>query len=235
MIDESQNIALLTVGNAAAKNPQWKKYAQYCFLREKGLRKESFSQLNEFLQNTDNWTEEEKIKFVEFLFLFCETVQDADYGSLPQPLSEKLIKPTLEQWCLKETVNSKPFRWYGKYYRSHEHLNKALEINSHDDEARQVLLEWGTGHLDCSVHHLPEYYIGDFKDDMLFIEEMQNHINKLADSKLQQYWTNELMESGELVINYAEWNESGHPDLIKWGEENNKRVSSGVQTFYYRK
>ena len=222
MIAESQNTALLTVGKAAAENKKWHKFAQYCFDREKGLRKDAFGNLSEFLKNTESWTEEEKIDFVVFLFPFFETVQDADYAAFPQPLGEKLIKPTLEKWCLIEKNDSKPFRWYGKYYGNIEHVNKALEINPQDDEARQILLKWGTYHLYYSVHHLPEGYIGNLKEDLALIDELRNHINKLTDVKLQKFWISQLEEDAELVRNYADWKESGHLNLEKWGEENNK-------------
>ena len=234
MIAESQNTALLTVGKAAAENKKWNKFAQYCFDRETGLRKKAFGHLNEFLKNTENWSEEEKIEFVTFIFPFFETVQDADYGAFPQPLSEKFIKQTLEKWCLKEMNDSRPFRWYGKYYHSFEHVNRALEINPQDDKARQILLKWGTYQLYYSVHHLPEGYIGDLKEDLALIDKLKNHINKLTDEKLRKFWISELEGYAEFVRNYAEWKESGHLDLEKWGEENNKQVSyGGISRAYY--
>ena len=48
MIAKDQNIALLTVGNSALKNADWTDYANYCFDREKGLRKEAFKHLDKF-------------------------------------------------------------------------------------------------------------------------------------------------------------------------------------------
>ena len=189
--------------------------------------------MDEFLKSTESWTEEEKIEFVTFLFPFFETIQDADYGAFPQPLSEKLVKPTLEKWCLKEMTDSRPFRWYGKYYHNSEYVNIALKINPQDDEARQTLLDWGTYHLYFSVHHLPEGYIGDLKEDLALIDELRNHIVQLTDVNMQKKWTNELEEDAELVKNYAEWKESGHLDLEKWGEENNKIVSYRISRVYY--
>ena len=238
MIAESQNTALLTVGKAATENKAWIKFAQYCFDREKGLRKQALGHLNEFLKSAESWTEEEKIKFVTFLLPFFEVDSYAlfpQHLNVPQPLSEKLIKPTLEKWCLKEMTDSKPFRWYGRYYHNNGYINRALEINSHDDKARQVLLSWGINGLWYSVHHLPEGYIGNEKEDLVFIDELQNHISKLSDVELQRNWTNIVEQYAELVRNYAEWKESGHLDLEKWGEENHKRVSSGVGTYYYEK
>ena len=227
-----ENITLLTIGKSAVENKEWIEFAQYCFDREKGLRKQALGHLNNFLKNTESWTEEEKIKFVTFLLPFFET---DSYTSFPQPLSEKLIKPTLEEWCLKETTDSRPFRWYGKFYSGWEHLNRALEINPQDEQARQFLLKGGINDLWYSVHHLPEGYIGDYKEDLILIDELQNHISKLSDTELQKSWTSVLEQYAELVRNYVEWKKSGHSDLEQWGEENHKRVSSGVATYYYDK
>jgi len=236
MIADSQNTALLIVGAHASRNENWIEYVQYCFDREKGLRKEAFSHLNEFLSLSQSWTTKQKIEFLQFLLPLSETIQDADYGPLPQPLSERLIKPTLEEWCLSETKNSDPFRWYGRYYRSVEHINKALEIDPQDDKARQILLEWGTYQLYFSVHHLPEGFIGNLTENLELIETVREQINQLTEPELQEFWTKELEKYAELIQNYAEWEKSGHPDLEKWGEENKRLVSYGIsRTYYYNK
>jgi len=224
---------LQTVGRIAAENEKWIKYAQYCFDKDKGLRKQAFECLNDFLKTTESWTEEEKIKFVSFLSPFYEDTYR--YCPFPHPLSEKLIKPTLEKWCLKEVADSSPFRWYGMFYGNSEYLKKALQLNSQDDQVRQILLQRGIDCLWYSVHHLPDGYIGEPKEDLLLIDELQKEIAKLSDIKLQQLYTNSLEQYAELVRNYVEWKKSGHSDLGKWGEENHKRVSSGVKTYYFEK
>ncbi|MDR0348321.1 MAG: hypothetical protein LBH90_02360 [Tannerella sp.] len=233
MIAESQNAALLIVGRQASRNENWVEYARYCFDREKGLRKEAFAHLNKFLNLSQSWETEQKIAFLQFLLPLSEIVQDADYGPLPQPLSEKLIKPSLEEWCLSETKNSDPFRWYGRYCRSVEHIDRALEINPQDDKARQILLEWGTYQLYFSVHHLPEGYIGNLTEDMELIDEIRKHINQLTEPKSQEFWSKELEEYAVLIHNYSEWKKSGHPNLEKWGEENKRLVSYGISRTYY--
>lgn len=234
MIAKDQNIALLTVGNAALTNPDWTEYANYCFAREKGLRKEAFIRLDNFLQATRNWTNVQKIGFVKFLFPFFETVEDADYGPFPHPLSVRLVKPTLEYWCEMENKDERPFRWYGTYYRSEEHLFRALEFNPKDDLARQRLLNWWTYNIYYSVHHLPEGYIGNPSKDLELAEKVQYHIDQLSDPNLREKWTRELEDDLEFVKNYIEWEQSGHPNFEQWGKENNKRVSYGLtRTYYY--
>lgn len=177
-----------------------------------------------------------KLTFLNFLFSFFENVQDADYGHFPQPLSDKLVKPTLQAWCEKEKTNNNPFRWYGKYYRSEEHLFKALELNPGDDLARQTILSWWTYNIYYSVHHLPEGYIGDPFEDIKLTERIKEQIQLLTTLELKEYWTKELEEDLELVKNYIDWKNSRHPNFEKWGQENNKKTGYNLtRTYYYDK
>jgi hypothetical protein len=236
MIAKDQNIALLTVGNLALKNPDWTDYANYCFNREEGLRKAAFKHLDNFLKSTASWTTKRKIEFVKFLFPLFESVEYADYGAFPQPLSDKLIKPTLIEWCETEKTDGNPFRWYGKYYRSQEHLFRALEINPADDLARQTLLIWWTYDIYYSVHHLPEGYIGEPFNDLKLGEKIKEQIQQLATVELREHWTKSLEEGLELVRNYIDWKASGHNDFEKWGQKNNKQTDYGLtRTYYYEK
>jgi hypothetical protein len=233
VIAKDQNIALLTVGNAALTNPDWTEYANYCFAREKGLRKEAFKHLDNFLRATNDWTNDQKIEFAKFLFPYFEMVEEADYGPFPQPLGERLVKPTLGYWCENEKLDERPFRWYGTYYRSEEHLFKALELNPKDDIARQRLLTWWTYNIYYAIHHLPEGYIGDPQEDLELAEKAKYHIDQLTDANLWAKWTKELEQDLELVKNYVEWKQSGHSDLAQWGEEKNKIVSYRIARAYY--
>lgn len=236
MIAKDQNIALLTVAKAASENSEWKDYAEYCIDREKGLRKQAFKKLAEFLKSTNNWTLDQKIDFAKFLFPFFENVQDADYGPFTQPLSDKLIKPTLEEWCEIEIIDNRPFRWFGKYYRSEEHLFRAIELNPKDDLARETILNWWTYSIYYSIHHLPEGYIGNPSEDLKLAEKIEEQISKLTDDSRKEYWTKELNEDLEIIENYVEWKNSGHTDFAKWGKENNKKVGYNLtRTYYYEK
>lgn len=95
MISKEQNKFLVFVGNAALIKPDWKEYADYCFNREKGLRRAAIRHLDNFLDIANRWTIDQKIEFVTFLYTHFEQVQNADYAALPQPLSRKLVEPTL--------------------------------------------------------------------------------------------------------------------------------------------
>lgn len=233
MISDSQNAALLIIGNAACKNTLWQDYANYCFDREKGLRKEAFVNLNKFLTSTNSWDSYSKIEFIKFLFSFLEKTKDADYGPFPQPLKDIFLKPSLKAWCEIEKSDSSPFRWYGKYFNSEEHLHKALILNPADDLARQTLIEWWSYNIYYSVHHLPEGYIGNPYEDIEIAKEIKQHIKQLTNPELKHYWESELDEDLELVYNYIDWKNSGHPNLEAWGKEQNKKVSYNITRLYY--
>ncbi len=164
-----------------------------------------------------------------------ESIAEADYGGFPQPLSQQLIKPTLEKWCKFEKTDSSPFRWYGKYYRNEDYLFKALEINPSDDLARSKILDWWTYSIYYSIHHLPEGYIGNLQEDLLLIEKIKEQISLLTDATSKEYYTKELNEDLEIIQNYVKWKKSGHSDFEEWGKENKKRVGYNLTRVYYYK
>jgi len=227
MINGDQNNALLTVGNAAWQNPAWHEYALYCFDREKGLRKEAFEHLARFLATAKDWTFTAKVDFVKFLCPFLEDVPEANYAPFPQPLKETFIKPVLLAWCGTEQKDSTPFRWYGRYFDSEEHLLKALERMPSDDAAREILIKRWIYELYFSVHHLPHGYAGEPAEDMKLCEKTVVYIEQLASAERRKYWMKELEEDEELVRNYIQWENSGHADFKLWGMENNKKVGYG--------
>lgn len=215
------------------KNPKWINYVSCCIEREKGLRKVALKYLDEFIKEAEIWEVEEKKDFVDFLFSLFETIPEADYVGFPKPLSDKLIKPILIAWCNIEETNNNPFRWFGKYYRSEEHLSKALSLNSSDDKARQTLISWWSYDIYYSVHHLPEYYIGDPYEDIKLSKKIKEQIQQLSTLDLRAYWEKELEEDLELIKNYIDWKDSKHPDFEKWGKENKQKTGYEINREYY--
>jgi len=233
MIAEEQNKALLIVGNSALNNVEWVNYANYCFEREKGNRKEAFVYLNMFITPAQHWSFDDKKAFIEFLFPFFENLPDADYGPFPQPLKEKIVKPALLSWCEVEKEDNRPFKWFGKYFRNEEYLLKALQIDPADDSARETLIGWWCYNIYYAVHHLPDGYIGEPEDDIELSKRIEEQISLLSIKELQIYWANELEEDLVFVRNYIEWRKFGHSNFEQWGQENNRQTNYRISRAYY--
>lgn len=222
MIADSQNNALLIVGNAALERG-WKDYAEYCFLREKGFRKEAFIYLNNFLTQLRLWSFDEEINFIKFLFTLFESVRDADYGPFPYQIKE-WAQPILQKWCEVDLTNSEPHRWYGRYYFDQNYIEKALEINPSDVVARYILVCWLDDSIYSDLDYLPYGYHGDTKSDLERIEKIKSYILGLPNGGNREEIEREIEKAEILILNYAEWKSSGHPNLEQWGIENNKAV-----------
>jgi len=162
--------------------------------------------------------------FVTFVLEECEANWDRVGGFLPHQLKESVVKQTLLKWCDDQTIDSRPFRWYGRVFKSETHLSRAVEIDPLDDVARTVLLNWMIDQIDYSLHHMPEGYIGDPVEDLAYATQLQGLIEVVQDVAEREAWQGELDFSVELINNYLDWRKSGHPNLEAWGAENNKRV-----------
>ncbi|MDR1850323.1 MAG: hypothetical protein LBQ75_09815 [Zoogloeaceae bacterium] len=244
MLTKEKDSVVLGIENAAMKNPKWADYAAYCFDREKGLRKSAFKRLDKFLESTEDWSLDDRIEFVKFLFSSSENAHDAMRSFVPYQLNEKLVKPTLLAWCNIEQTDSSPFRWRGQlggcygyegeFSHDETYLFKALDLNPADDLARITMIDSWLRALDFHVHELPWGYLGIPSDDMKLCEKINEHIQQLTKPELRESRMKNLEHSLELVRNYIEWKTSQHPDFEKWGEENNKRTSVyGMRRYTY--
>nr|WP_294993261.1 hypothetical protein [uncultured Sediminibacterium sp.] len=233
MITAEQNRALITVGTIAAKNKAWTHYANYCFEKEKGKRKEALHEMDKFLEAASRWSTEATIDFLNFIFPLFENIPEANYGPFPQPLSKKLVEPALDKWCKTSPSDSNPFRWYGRFYKSKAHLEKAITINPTDDLARSYLIEEWMALIDFSLHHFPECFIGNPADSIAVGERVQLQIEQLISPALKKGWTEKLTYSLHLIQTYINWEASGHPHLELWAAENNINIVDVDNTVYY--
>lgn len=223
MIASDQNKALIIVGNAASENPLWLDFADYCYKREEGLRKAAFIHLEKFISSALLWSEIEKIDFLKFLFPYFENLEDANYVAFPHPIKEQLLRPVLLAWCEKEQMDSTPFRWYGRYFANEDYLLKALNINPEDHQARETLINRQSYQIYYSIHHLPDYYLGDVDFDKALMDKLREDIQLLPDDR-KVHWIEYLAEDFEILENYLEWRHSGNPTFEEWGMQNNKKV-----------
>jgi hypothetical protein len=235
MIAQSQNQALLVSAEKSSLNPLWSNYSEYCQLREKGLRRQSFEKLNIFIERFRSFTFEQKTEFAIFIYELAENIEDADYGPLPHQLAIEL-REVLIAYTEKESNDSRPFRWLAKFFNEYHYINKALDINPLDDKARVFLIDRLSYGISYSTHHLPDYYIGEPEQDLQQANLAKQHIARLTDCEEKHYWNQEIETELELVKSYSDWkNSDSSLDFKSWAKQNQRKFDSGISAYYYDK
>lgn len=217
--------------------PKWHLLANYCSLKDKGLRKPAFVKLGEFTQAFLAFDDDQKLSFVNFIYTFRH--HQVNWGWVSYPLSDVLYQ-TLKSYCDGGSDDVHHYYWLGLYYYDdcQKYLNKALQINPNFYQARHRLIEIGLNDLWYATHHLPEYYVYDAgnneHDDFLLCQKLKQDILALSDDKKDEYLS-ELHHYEQLIGNYIKWQKQ-RPDLtfVVWGELTGSATDSGVQAYYYQ-
>lgn len=229
MYDKEREDTLLDFAAITDQHKEWASFARYCRLREKGLRKEAFKELNVFLGRAERWDLDQRIEFVRQLYLFVEQ-HEHGVDLFSQPLSERLLKPTLSAWCDQEQADPAPFRWFGIYYADNSYLYRALELDPNDEKAKVKLIDRMLYQIYFAIHHLPDGYLGDAEADIEQTHVIKKEIAKLSDRSKQVEYLKRLDEDVEILENYLAWKASGEANFAEWGQRHQKTVGYSMST-----
>lgn len=234
MIDKSQNEALLLLSKEFEEEEHYRAYALF---REKGLRKQAFGSLEQFIKEFEKKTQADQMEFIIKLFSLADT-ENADivYVGLAEPL-RRVLFPKMKMWCDAGYSDARFYYWYGVYAYDIEYVRKALEVDPDFERAKIKLICFDLDKLDFATHHLPDYYIedGNEEEDFKLCKKVEDKIMALSEERAREHYLKELAVYQELIANYIDWKKSGSSNLEEWGKQNHKRVSSFVKTYYYKK
>jgi hypothetical protein len=138
--------------------------AAYCELREKGLRREAFAQLDAFLNEAASWD-------VPVQRLLAVRVLDTHWNA-PQahqffadPLRTRFVERVLEEWRAANANDPIPARYLALLRNDRALLDEALRLNPKDDDVRAAIARLLLSFVDHATHHLVEgRFIGDEND-----------------------------------------------------------------------
>jgi len=129
--------------------------AEYCNLRQKGLRAQSFAKLSDFLNEATLWNIDRARRNV-LTILQAQAQIPAAHQFVSHPLLTRLIYPTLEQWKLDEPSAIEPLRWLGLLRSDRDALSRALALAPGDIASRRRLISLALADADYATHHLSE-------------------------------------------------------------------------------
>lgn len=188
----------------ASADERLKNYCEYCTLMEKGLRKQGLAAARKFVSETKEWTDDDRRAIVNEICArgHCH----GEFSALvPHPISEGLVRPTLEAWCDEDPATSAPFRWLGTYSHDKELLERAIEKDSSDQIALHGWLNHLVGSVDFSIHHLPEGYIGDPAADLGMLDRADEYSARVTDATDREQWEREIRGYRGLVESYRDF------------------------------
>jgi hypothetical protein len=151
----------------ARERPEWMGFAQYCELRGQGIRAGALNAVGQFLRQTGTWTFGARLQFTRWVL--DESVAFLDPSALlPQTIQAGLVVPTLREWSASNPQEPQSYLWLGLLRCDDplRHLERALELDSTCEAARQMLTQWILADVDYNQHELPASYIHDPRVDL---------------------------------------------------------------------
>lgn len=155
---------LKAAADALDMHPGLELIAEYCRLREKGLRRRAFSALGEFLQSVNSWNPRKARSAAKHILEVHGRLPEA-HQFLSQPLLTQFLIPTLEAWVEAEPYCVTGLRWLGILTNNTELLGRALNESPEDVPSRRYLVNIGLSDVDYATHHLVEsQFIGELEE-----------------------------------------------------------------------
>jgi hypothetical protein len=190
---------LKDVAAEASATPEWADYAAYCTQHERGLRRQAFAILDQFIGQMERASFVERKRFVSWLLNRADP-RKGSHMLVPQPLLKRVIEPTLAEWLQVEPASSEPHLWLGGY----EHLKRAIELDPTDEIARRNFIGCILGHVDYSTHELPSCYLGDPNADEADLNEAEAALSAVNCDDYRRRVAVEIAEQRRSINDYLQ-------------------------------
>lgn len=217
------------------KSLKYLSFREFCSLKDKGLRKQSFVVLQTFLNETKQWTTEEQHEFIIWLFELIE-VSDNFHHVLVHLLEEQFIKPIFKTW-MDSNNDSRPYRWFGMFLNTEHrlvYLEKAIELGGCSEQnALNKVIDLKFYSLWFSFHHISENtYLGEINEDRQLLKEIQDLMENVQDENIKALIKEDLEYYNNLINDWEEFNIAKHDNFVEWCIERNRNYD-WVKSYYY--
>ena len=223
---------LIAVADSIADQQQWTLFAQYCRLREQGLRPQALQAITELIAEASGWDYTARNRFADWIY--STSLRNPDVHQLiPTPLNIQLLIPTLQQWATSEPSNAIPERWLGFATGDHEHFSNALALDATDDLSRYRLVARDLGDVDHQCHHLPEYFIGEIATAITTLNRAKALAADFSNPDIPPTLEDEFSELYSKVSDWQAFQTSGGESFADWCTANG-RDYRWVKAYYYK-
>lgn len=230
---QSRFTGLLAIADALADQAEFKGFADYCRLREQGLRAKAFQVLDDFIQKASAHSEQQQREIAEKL-LSLRYENPHVHHLLPDPLLKRFIYPALESWRQAEPQNVAPIRWLGVCHRDMDLFQEALKIEPNDQIScwEMALIhfqgaQWATHHISESVLLSEEGAVFEC------LAKMEEIIPRIHDVGQRQRLIELHAQELGLMQDWVAFVESGEKDFPMWCDQHGK-IYAWSKAYYYK-
>lgn len=172
--------------------------AQYCLLRERGLRKQAMTALLVFIRDTS------ARPLAEQRDLACELTRlHFENRNVHQLVAEPLrayLQGVFASWCAEFPELAEPYRWLGVLSRDTQHFETALKFDAEDRIALGWLTSEALNAVDFATHHLGEgRLLGTLDDAYGWLERASSYASRLQAGTAQTNFLEEIADYRELL------------------------------------
>lgn len=223
----------IAVADSIADQQQWSLFAQYCRLREQGLRPQALQAITELIAESSGWEDSARNEFAHWIYSTSLSNPEV-HQLIPTPLKMHLLVPTLEQWATSEPSNAIPERWLGFATGDHEHFSNALALDATDDISRCRLVSRDLGDVEHQCHHLPDYFIGEIDIAIMTLDRAKALAADFSNPDIAPTLADEFSELYSKVHDWQAFKESGGDSFADWCAANDRDYQWGKAYYYDR-
>ena len=208
-------------------------FAQYCYFRSKGLRKQAFKALDDFIGFCLQQPQTRQLEIT--LEMLSGIVQMPQVHQLmAYPLSQWFKQVLLEQKQNK-SKNSLIYQWLAYLDHDVELYKQAYELDQHNQMVLYALSQFYLNQVDWQTHHLSEsYFIGEIEHAYQALMQADFYLKQLQDDMIKNKIIDEYQYYKNLLDAWQKYCQIQSKDsFFDWCTEN-KIVLSAITTVYYQ-
>ncbi len=223
---------LLELARELDITPELGALANYCVLREKGLRPQALAQLDDFLTEAALWdTDLARRNVLAILQADARTLKAHQF--MIHPLMVRLISPTLERWVTEVPSAVEPLRWLGLLRSDPDALRRALSLNPSDVPVRRRLINFALDSADYATHHLSEsVLLSTVEETRESIATARRWIASAPNVKRFVYLSGEADEYDQMLDDWVAYKQSPVGSFPQWCEARNRTYSWPTIVYY---
>lgn len=225
-----EGLASLAVGLAARDD--FAHLAEYCRLREAGLRGEAFAALETFLSYAETWEREKSQDAVDaVLTLHFRT--PGCHQFLAQPLMKRFVDPVLQRWLEDDPDSIAPLRWLAILRQDQQLLGRVLSVEPGDTAIRRMLIAKRLDSVDFATHHLNEgFLIGSLDEALEELRRASDLIEGAADRELLSDLDREARQYGQMLFDWQAYKARPVGSFPEWCAARGRDYHWSITVYY---